>query len=91
MSLKDILSFTRPSTDKHKWLYSHMTGMIAAYISALSAFSAVNFNFDWLPKPLQWLWPTLAGVPLMSMWVKSYKKKLSGRKKMHNVSDNAVA
>jgi len=84
MSLKDIISFIRPSDDKHKWLYSHMTGMIAAYIAAVSAFSAVNLNFDWLPAPVQWLWPTVIGVPLMRTWINSYKTKFSRGKKIEN-------
>jgi uncharacterized membrane protein len=81
LGLKDIISFVRPSPDKANWFFSHMTGMIASYIAALSAFSAVNFNFDWLPTAIQWLWPTLIGVPLMRRWIMSYKQKFSrGRK-----------
>ena len=77
LSLRDALSFVRPSSEKHKWLFSHMIGMIAAYIAAVSAFSAVNLNFEWLPPAIQWLWPTIIGVPLMNRWVKSYKMKLN--------------
>ncbi|MBL0258759.1 MAG: hypothetical protein IPQ03_15045 [Bacteroidetes bacterium] len=51
--------------------------MIGAYIAAVSAFSAVNLNFVWLPTTIQWLWPTLIGVPLMMMWIRSYRKKFS--------------
>lgn len=77
LAVKDIYSFVKPPTEKHKWFFSHMVGMIASYIAALSAFSAVNFNFDWLPVWIQWLWPTIIGTPLLRMWVKSYRVKFS--------------
>jgi hypothetical protein len=58
-----------------------MTGMIAAYIAAMSAFSAVNLNYEWMPTVVQWLWPTLIGTPLLMRWIASYKRKFnSGRK-----------
>jgi hypothetical protein len=64
-----------------------MVGMVASYIAALSAFSAVNLNFDWLPTAIQWLWPTILGTPLLSRWVRSYKQKFGkGRK----VTDEAI-
>ncbi len=81
LGIRDIISFLRPSTDKQKWFFLHMTGMVAGYIAAMSAFSAVNMNFEWLPVSIQWLWPTIIGTPLLSMWVASYKKKFAkGRK-----------
>lgn len=81
LGLRDIITFIRPSVDKQKWFFSHMTGMVASYIAAMSAFSAVNLNFDWLPTSIQWLWPTIIGTPLLSYWVQSYRKKFAkGRK-----------
>jgi hypothetical protein len=81
LGVRNIISFIRPPADKQKWFFSHMIGMVASYIAALSAFSAVNFNFDWLPTWIQWLWPTIIGSPLLSIWVRSYRKKFnSGRR-----------
>ncbi len=81
LGLRDILSFINPPSDKFKWFFSHMTGMVASYIASLSAFSAVNLNFDWLPTAIQWLWPTIIGTPLLTIWARSYRRKFSkGRK-----------
>jgi hypothetical protein len=77
LGFRDIKSFIRPPTDKQKWFFSHMVGMTASYIAAMSAFSAVNLNFEWLPVSIQWLWPTIIGVPLLNIWVRSYKKKFN--------------
>ncbi|HRH67370.1 MAG TPA: DUF2306 domain-containing protein [Bacteroidia bacterium] len=76
-SVRDLVSFFRPRQVKGKWFFSHMGGMIGAYIAAVSAFSAVNLNFDWLPVSIQWLWPTLIGVPGMFIWMKNYRRKFS--------------
>ena len=86
IGLRDILSFIRPPKDRNKWFFSHMTGMIASYIAALSAFSAVNLNFDWLPVAIQWLWPTIIGTPLLTIWVRSYKKKFNKGRKVTDVA-----
>jgi len=77
LGISDIISFIRPTTDKQKWFFSHMIGMVASYIAAMSAFSAVNLNFDWLPTAIQWLWPTIIGVPLLNMWARSYRRKFN--------------
>ena len=87
MSVKDIFTFIKPSKEKQKWFFDHMIGMIAAYIAALSAFSAVNFNFDWLPTAIQWLWPTILGVPLMRVWINSYKKRFAKGSRVREVVD----
>jgi hypothetical protein len=76
-SLRDLVSFLRPTQTKGKWFFSHMGGMIGAYIAAVSAFSAVNLNFEWLPVSIQWLWPTIIGVPAMMIWMKQYRRKFS--------------
>ena len=81
LGIRDIISFIKPPADKQKWFFSHMVGMVASYIAAMSAFSAVNLNFEWLPVSIQWLWPSIIGGPLLRRWVHFYKNKLSkGRK-----------
>ena len=82
LGIRDIISFIRPPANKQKWFFSHMIGMIASYIAAMSAFSAVNLSFDWLPTSIQWLWPTIIGTPLLLRWVRSYKVKFAGGRKI---------
>lgn len=65
LGISDLKSFLRPPSAPKKWFFDHMTRMIGAYIVAVSAFSAVNLNFDWLPVVIQWLWPSIIGVPGM--------------------------
>lgn len=76
----DIKFFTTPRTEKNAWLLHHIGGMIGGYIATVSAFSAVNFNF--LPTIIQWLWPTIIGVPLLTMWINFYKRKFNAGKKV---------
>ena len=64
-----------------------MSGMIGAYIAALSAFSAVNFNFPWMPKVVQWLWPTLIGSPLLAYWIRKYHAKFNSGRKMREEAE----
>jgi hypothetical protein len=58
--------FARPPADPTRWWFVHMTGMLASYIAAVTAFSVVNFTF--LPATPRWLWPTLLGTPLIAAW-----------------------
>ena len=82
LAYKEIRGFLKPSPDPQKWFFDHMLGMITAYIAAVSAFSAVNLNYDWMPPVIQWLWPTIIGIPLMRRWMGSYKAKFSKGKKV---------
>jgi hypothetical protein len=85
IGITDIREFLNPSSDPRKWFFSHMLGMLTAYIAAVSAFSAVNLNYDWMPPAIQWLWPTIIGVPLVRRWIKSYKDKFSKGKKIREL------
>lgn len=75
----DIKQFFNPPEEKNTWLLKHMGGMVGGYIATVSAFSAVNFNF--LPAIIQWLWPTIIGVPLLYGWIGYYRKKFKAGKK----------
>ncbi len=68
---RDIWSFVRPPADRNAWWFAHMTGMLASYIAAVSAFSVVNFTF--LPTTVRWLWPTVIGTPAITIWITYYK------------------
>jgi len=73
----DLYEFLRPPKEKYAWFLNHMSGMVASYIAAVSAFSVVNFSF--LPPLVRWLWPTAVGVPLLSIWTRSYRRKFTER------------
>lgn len=78
-AFQNFKQMNKPPKEKHVWLFNHMGGMLGGYISTVSAFSAVNFHF--LPTIIQWLWPTIIGVPLMSAWMTYYRKKFKSGKK----------
>jgi len=84
----DMHKFVRPPKEKYAWFLDHMSGMVASYIAAVSAFSVVNFSF--LPPLVRWLWPTAIGVPLLAIWVRSYRKKFTQPKRPAAISTLAA-
>jgi uncharacterized membrane protein len=72
-ALIDLYKFAFPPKDRFDWWYSHMAGMIASYLAAVSAFSVNNFQF--LPVFVRWLWPTAIGVPVVVLWIRYYKMR----------------
>jgi uncharacterized membrane protein len=75
----NIKQLRKPSGEKAAWLYNHLGGMIGGYIATVSAFSAVNMHF--LPAIIQWLWPTIIGTPVIFLFIRYYRRKISGGKK----------
>ncbi len=67
--IAQLRRFLRTHHDKQEWLYAHMSGFLGSYIATVSAFSAVNLDLI-SPVWLQWLWPSLVGVPLLAGWVR---------------------
>ena len=58
---------------KNQWLLNHISGFVAAYIAAVSAFSVTSLHHFLpghyqVPFPFNFLWPTLLGVPLIGWW-----------------------
>ena len=51
---------------KNQWLLNHISGFMAAYIAAVSAFSVTSLPF--IPFPYNFLWPTVLGVPIIWWW-----------------------
>ena len=51
---------------KHQWLLNHISGFVAGYIAAVSAFSVTSLHF--ISFPLNFLWPTAVGVPVIVWW-----------------------
>ena len=70
---RDLQQLIRPPADPHAWFFGHMIGMNASAIAAMSAFSVTNFKFL-APVP-RILWPAGVGVPLLLLWVRSYKRR----------------
>lgn len=73
----DLMGFYRASVDRKRWLYNHISGMMGAYIAAVTAFSAVNMHF--VPGIIRWLWPTIIGTPVIIAWIRYYKRKTQVR------------
>ena len=51
---------------KNQWLLNHISGFMASYIAAVSAFSVTSLHF--IPFPYNFLWPTLLGAPTIMWW-----------------------
>jgi hypothetical protein len=51
---------------KNQWLLNHISGFLASYIAAVSAFSVTSLHF--IPGVISFLWPTVLGVPLIIWW-----------------------
>ncbi|WP_049986751.1 hypothetical protein [Halobellus rufus] len=67
----DIRAFRRDTSGE--WLVSHLQRMVAAFIATISAVSAVNLTP--VLGILAWLWPTIAGTPLIYYWSKEHSKE----------------
>lgn len=55
------------------WLFQHIGGMVGGFIATVTAFSAQMMGF--MPAWLQWSWPSIIGIPLISFWIATYRKK----------------
>jgi hypothetical protein len=58
---------------KKQWLLNHISGFMASYIAAVSAFSVTSLHrflpaHYHIPFPYNFLWPTLLGVPVIMWW-----------------------
>jgi hypothetical protein len=76
-----IYRFLHPPSAKMFWWFDHMQGMIASYIAAMTAFSAVNLGHWFGPAWWVWLWPTIVGVPCIALWTRYYEKKFTPKPK----------
>ncbi|AXC13408.1 hypothetical protein ACPOL_4131 [Acidisarcina polymorpha] len=76
-----ISLFLRPPGEKMFWWFAHMQGMIASYIAAVTAFSAVNLSHWFGAAWWVWLWPTMVGVPVSAIWTAYYKRRFSPKRK----------
>lgn len=60
---------------RYWWIYRHISGMMGAYIATFTAFLVVNNTF--LPELAAWLGPTFIGSPMISWWIRKYRRKVS--------------
>lgn len=86
MVWRNIQRFYKRSHEKHEWLFAHMTGFLGGYIATVSAFSVVNLTFIH-PAWLRWLWPTLVGAPLITLWVSYYRRKFARGRRVRDVAE----
>lgn len=77
LSGSDLWRFRFPPKGPRTWFFLHMTRMLAAYITTVSAFSAVNFMF--LPPVVRWLWPGVIGTVGITIWVRHYRKRFASQ------------
>jgi hypothetical protein len=77
LGTSSIQRFVRRPANKMFWWPDHMQGMIASYIAAMTAFSAVNLSHWFGAAWWVWLWPTIIGVPAIAIWTRYYEKKFA--------------
>ena len=85
----DLRRLFRPSKERASWFFDHIRGMTISYITALTAFSATNLNF--LPTLVQWLWPTVIIVPILSYVIAKYKRKFAKGAQPKDVAEVRLA
>jgi hypothetical protein len=81
LGFSSISDFVKPPTTKMFWWFAHLQGMIGSYIAAMTAFSAVNLGPYFGTAWWVWLWPTMIGVPAISICTAYYQKKFTPRTK----------
>lgn len=82
----NVQRFYKRKHDKREWFFGHMSGMLGGYIATVSAFSAVNLTMI-RPTWLQWLWPTLVGVPLIALWSYYYRGRFAKGVRVRDMAD----
>ena len=75
LAAREWIGFRRQPAEPRWWWFSHMTNMLAAYITTVSAFSVVNMMF--LPPIVRWLWPTVVGTTGILLWTRYYRRKFA--------------
>ena len=66
-AFRQLLGYAKAGKwSKNQWLLNHISGFMAAYIAAVSAFSVTSLRF--IPFPYNFLWPTVLGAPIIAYW-----------------------
>lgn len=72
---RELNEIRRPSSDRMAWLYRHIGFMGGAFIATVTA--SITVNLTMLPPIIQWLGPTLVGVPMIIHTTNRYRKKFN--------------
>lgn len=75
--------FFKSSHDKHDWLHGHGQGMIMAWAFLLAAFSMMHLP---IPREIAFrlAWPVLLVLPLVMLWTRRMRKRLThGKRASH--------
>lgn len=81
LAVGQLKSFVVKPKEKMFWWYTHLGNMIGSYIAAWSAFSVVTLSRFLGHGWLVWLWPTLLGVPAITLTTAYYKRKFTPKVK----------
>jgi len=81
LAIGQMKSFVWKPKEKMFWWYSHLGNMIGSYIAAWSAFSVVTLSRVVGNHWYVWLWPTLIGVPAITVTTAYYKRKFAPKVK----------
>ena len=76
----------RNPTDRLWWLYHHISYICGSFIAAFTAFLVQN-NHLIFPRGMEWIgWvlPTVIGAPVISRYIRKYKRKGKSRRRMTN-------
>ncbi|MGP6158177.1 MAG: hypothetical protein ACLPYS_11850 [Vulcanimicrobiaceae bacterium] len=88
-ALNDVLGFASPRL-KMGWLLSHLSGMIAAYISAITAFIVINAHG--VPMTIRWAVPcTLGGATIIWFALRTRANALASAKRASGEQPRASA
>ncbi len=76
--LNSVWDYRQPPK-RGAWFFSHIIGMLGAYIATFTAFAVTNINF--LPPLFVWVMPTIIGTLGIVLTIRHYRTKMSkGRK-----------
>lgn len=88
-----LLSFRRfrGAAERGGWFFSHIIGMLSAYIATFTAFAVTNITF--VPEVLVWTLPTVLGSLGITRTIRRYKMRLGQGQKLRELvvvrSENA--
>jgi hypothetical protein len=77
---RQLRFFRRPPATKMDWWYAHMTNMLVACISTVTAFAVVNASRLGLGDHtlVVWLAPGVLGGIGITVWVRHYRRRFAG-------------
>lgn len=81
LAFGQLRSFIVKPKEKMFWLYTHLGNMIGSYIAAWTAFSVTTLSRFLGHGWLVWLWPTIVGVPAITLTISYYKRKFAPKVK----------